>query len=145
MPWLSSRFFLRGSNRTTVADWLGTMQTSITCFLATNLTNIFRTRATISSHHSGLLLHNDRANRLQFNKGNNCPLVYLLLYMIGAAWEKLTLFMTLASDRNALSDVHSLNLLYHCKMVSRQSKVHSVGLRRRLWQKKNKQAKPYYT
>ena len=107
------------------------MQTSITCFLAANLTNVFRTRATISSHHCELLLHNDRANRLQFNKGNNCPFVYPLLYTIGAAREKLTLFLTVALDRNALSDICGLNLQYHCKAVSRQSKVYSVGLR--LW------------
>ena len=42
--------------------------------------------------------------------------------MIGAAREKLTLFMTVALDRNALSDVCGLNLQYHCKTVSRQSK-----------------------
>jgi len=82
------------------------MQTSITCFLAANLTKVFRTRATISSHHCELLLHNDRANQLQFNKGNNCPLVYPLLHIIAVAREKLTLFMTVALDRNALSDVH---------------------------------------
>ena len=64
--------------------------------------------------------------------------------MIGAALEKLTLFMTAALDRNALSDECSLNLQYHCKTVSRQSKVYSVGLRRRLSQKKNQQAKLYY-
>ena len=47
--------------------------------------------------------------------------------MIGAARAKLTL----ALDRNALSDVCRLNLQYHGKTVSRQSKVYSVGLRRR--------------
>ena len=143
VPWLPPRFFLRGSNETTfwsVADWLVTMQTSGTCLLAPNLTNFFRTRATISSHHSELFLTNDRANRLQFNKGNNCPLVYRLLYMIGAAWEKFTLFMTVALDGNALSDVCGLNL----QTVSRQSKVYSVGLRITLWQKKNQQANPFY-
>jgi len=63
--------------------------------------------------------------------------------MIGAAWEKFTLFMTVALNRSALSDVCGLNLQYHCKTVSRQSKVYS-GLRRTLWQKKNQQANPYY-
>ena len=117
MPWLSSRFFLRDGNRTTfwsVADWLGTLQTSITCFLAANLTKLFRTRATITSHHCELLLHNDKANQLQFNKGNNCPLVYPWIYMISrgeAAREKLTLFMTVALDGKPLSDVQS-NLDY---------------------------------
>lgn len=51
-------------------------------------------------------------------------------YFIGAV--QLTLFMTAAVDRNALSDVCGLNLQYHCKTASRQSKVYSVGLRRRL-------------
>ena len=65
--------------------------------------------------------------------------------MIEAARGKLTLFMTVALDGNPLSDVFGFNLQYrHCKTVSRQSKVYSVGLRRRLWQKKNQQAKPYY-
>ena len=152
MPWLPSTFFLRGSN--------GTLNFLICCRLAwhnaniynlfpdrkfNNLTNVFTRRATISSHHCELLLHNDRENRLQFNKGNNCPLVYPLLYMIGAAREKLTPFMTSSLDTNPclISDVCGLNLQYHCKTVSRQSKVYSVGLRR-LWNKKNQQAKPYY-
>ena len=38
--------------------------------------------------------------------------------MIEAALEKLTLSMTVALDR-----MHYLNLQYHCKTVSRQSKV----------------------
>lgn len=40
-----------------------------------------RRRAKISSHHCKLLLHNNRENQLQFNKRNNCPLIYPLLYM----------------------------------------------------------------
>ena len=56
--------------------------------------------------------------------------------MTGAARENLTLFMTVALDRNALSDVCGLNLQYHYKTVSRQSKVYSVGPKRRLWQEK---------
>ena len=54
---------------------------------------------------------------MQFNKGNNCPLVYPLLYMIELAKEKLPLLIAPALDRNALSDVCSLNLLYHSKTV----------------------------
>ena len=56
---------------------------------------------------------------MQFNKGNNCPLVYPLLYMIEAAQEKLPIFVTPALGRKALSDVCSLNLLYHYKTVRR--------------------------
>ena len=42
--------------------------------------------------------------------------------MIGASREKLTLFITVAVDGNALSDVCGLNLQYHRKTVSRQCK-----------------------
>ena len=69
-----------------VTDWLGTMQTSITCFLAANLTNIFRTRPTISSHHCKLLLHNDRVNWLQFNETSAHTFIH---------------YFTVALDRNA--------------------------------------------
>ena len=51
--------------------------------------------------------------------------------MIGVTQEKLTLLVTLALDRPALSDVCGINLQYHCKTVSRVSKVYSVGLSRR--------------
>ena len=55
-----------------------------------------------------------------------------LLYMVGAARKNLTLFITLALDRNALCDACSLNSQYNYKSVSRQSNVYSVGVRRRL-------------
>ena len=58
VPWLQTRLLLRGSNGTTfwsVENWLGAMQTSIICFQAGNLTNGYRTRAKISSHHCGAI------------------------------------------------------------------------------------------
>ena len=112
--------------------WHNASITSITRFLAANLTNVFRTRATISSHHCELLIHNNRAMQIDCSVIKETiahSFIHYFTCMIGAAREKF-LFMTVAVDGNALSDVCGLNLQYHCKTVSRQCKVHSFGLRR---------------